>query len=35
MRVGILISGLIGGKVGTLFARAGHDVVVSCARSNA
>ncbi len=27
MRVGILGSGLMGGKLGTLFARAGHDVV--------
>jgi len=25
MRVGILGSGLMGGKLGTLFARAGHD----------
>ena len=33
MRVGILGSGLIGGKLGTLFARAGHDVVFSYARS--
>ena len=32
MRVGILGSGLIGGKLGTLFARAGHDVVFSYAR---
>ena len=29
MRVGILGSGLMGGKLGTLFARAGHDVVFS------
>ena len=29
MRVGILGSGLIGGKHGTLFARAGHEVVFS------
>jgi len=35
MRVGILGSGLMGGKLGTLFARAGHDVVFSYARSNA
>jgi 8-hydroxy-5-deazaflavin:NADPH oxidoreductase len=33
MRVGILGSGLIGGKLGTLFARAGHDVVFSYSRS--
>lgn len=34
MRVGILGSGLIGGKLGTIFARAGHEVVFSYARSN-
>jgi 8-hydroxy-5-deazaflavin:NADPH oxidoreductase len=33
MRIGILGSGLIGGKLGTLFARAGHAVVFSYARS--
>jgi predicted dinucleotide-binding enzyme len=33
MRVGILGSGLMGGELGTLFARAGHDVVFSYARS--
>ncbi len=33
MRVGILGSGLIGGKLGTLFARAGHEAVFSYARS--
>jgi predicted dinucleotide-binding enzyme len=33
MRVGILGSGLMGSKLGTLFARAGHDVVFSYARS--
>src|SRR5437588_1452296 len=33
MRVGILGSGLMGGKLGTLFARAGHGVVFSYARS--
>jgi predicted dinucleotide-binding enzyme len=33
MRVGILGSGLMGGTLGTLFARAGHDVVFSYARS--
>lgn len=32
MRVGIVGSGLMGGKLGTLFARAGHDVVFSYAR---
>jgi hypothetical protein len=32
MRIGILGSGLMGGKLGTLFARAGHDVVFSYAR---
>jgi 8-hydroxy-5-deazaflavin:NADPH oxidoreductase len=35
MRIGILGSGLMGAKLGTLFARAGHDVVFSYARSNA
>jgi|SRR5262245_14984784 len=35
MRIGILGSGLMGGKLGTLFARAGHDVVFSYARSDA
>lgn len=29
MRIGILGSGLMGGKLGTLFARAGHDVIFS------
>jgi len=33
MRVGILGSGLMGSKLGTLFARAGHEVVFSYARS--
>ena len=33
MRVGILGSGLMGGKLGTIFARAGHDVVFSYART--
>lgn len=33
MRIGILGSGLMGGKLGTLFARSGHDVVFSYARS--
>ena len=32
MRGGILGSGLMGGKLGTLFARAGHEVVFSYAR---
>ena len=35
MRIGILGSGLMGGKLGTLFARAGHEVVFSYARSQA
>jgi predicted dinucleotide-binding enzyme len=33
MRVGILGSGLMGGKLGTLFARSGHEVIFSYARS--
>ena len=33
MRIGILGSGLMGGKLGTIFARAGHHVVFSYARS--
>src|SRR5208282_2764036 len=33
MRVGILGSGLMGGKLGIIFARAGHEVVFSYARS--
>jgi len=32
MRIGILGSGLMGAKLGTIFARAGHDVVFSYAR---
>jgi predicted dinucleotide-binding enzyme len=32
MRVGILGSGLMGAKLGTIFARAGHDVVFSYSR---
>ena len=32
MRVGVLGSGLMGGKLGTIFARAGHEVVFSYAR---
>ena len=34
MRVGILGSGLMGGTPGTIFARAGHEVVFSYARSS-
>jgi predicted dinucleotide-binding enzyme len=34
MKIGILGSGLMGGKLGTLFARAGHEVVFSYARSD-
>jgi 8-hydroxy-5-deazaflavin:NADPH oxidoreductase len=34
MRIGILGSGLMGGKLGTIWARAGHEVVFSYARSN-
>jgi 8-hydroxy-5-deazaflavin:NADPH oxidoreductase len=33
MRIGILGSGLMGGKLGTIWARAGHDVVFSYARA--
>src|SRR5690348_13201513 len=33
MRIGILGSGLMGGKLGTIFAWAGHEVVFSYARS--
>ena len=33
MRIGILGSGLMGGKLGTLFARAGHEVIFTYARS--
>ena len=33
MRIGILGSGLMGGKLGTIFAQAGHEVVFSYARS--
>ena len=35
MRIGILGSGLMGGKLGTIFARAGHDVTFSYARTEA
>ena len=33
MRIGILGSGLMGSKLGTIFAKAGHDVVFSYSRS--
>jgi len=33
MRIGILGSGLMGGKLGIIFARAGHEVIFSYARS--
>jgi len=33
MRIGILGSGLMGGKLGTIWARAGHEVIFSYARS--
>src|SRR5579862_5532704 len=33
MRIGIIGSGLMGGKLGTLLARAGHEVTFSYARS--
>ncbi len=33
MRIGVLGSGLMGGKLGTIFARAGHEVVFSYAHS--
>src|SRR5438034_4022998 len=32
MRIGILGSGLMGGKLGTVWARAGHEVVFSYSR---
>jgi len=35
MRIGILGSGLIGGKLGTVLARAGHKVVFSYSRDPA
>ena len=35
MRIGILGSGLMGSKLGTIFARAGHEVVFSYARKDA
>ena len=34
MKIGILGSGLMGGKLGILFSGAGHDVVFSYARSD-
>ena len=34
MRIGILGSGLMGSKLGTIFARAGHEVVFSYSRDN-
>src|SRR4029077_19445431 len=34
MRIGILGSGLMGGKLGTIWARAGHEVIFSYARSD-
>lgn len=34
MRIAILGAGLMGGRLGTIFARAGHEVVFSYARSN-
>jgi predicted dinucleotide-binding enzyme len=33
MRIGILGSGLMGSKLGTIFARAGHEVVFSYSRN--
>jgi predicted dinucleotide-binding enzyme len=35
MRIGILGSGLMGSKLGTIFARAGHEVIFSYSRSDA
>src|SRR5438445_8534569 len=35
MRIGILGSGLMGGKLGTLFARGGHEVAFSYSRRQA
>ena len=35
MRIGILGSGLMGGKLGTIFARAGHQVIFSYSRREA
>ncbi|MDE1012610.1 MAG: NAD(P)-binding domain-containing protein, partial [Paraburkholderia fungorum] len=33
MRIGILGSGLMGGKLGTIFTRCGHEVIFSYSRS--
>jgi predicted dinucleotide-binding enzyme len=33
MRIGILGSGLMGGKLGTIFAKAGHEAIFSYSRS--
>jgi 8-hydroxy-5-deazaflavin:NADPH oxidoreductase len=33
MRIGSWVLGLMGGKLGTIFARAGHDVVFSYSHS--
>src|SRR4051812_36128699 len=35
VRIGILGSGLMGGKLGTIFVRAGHEVVFSYSRDDA
>jgi predicted dinucleotide-binding enzyme len=35
MRIGVLGSGLMGGKLGTIFARVGHEVVFSYSHSDA
>ncbi len=32
MRIGVLGSGLMGSKLGTIFARAGHEVIFSYSR---
>jgi predicted dinucleotide-binding enzyme len=34
MRIGILGSGLMGGKLGTIFARVGHEVTFSYVRND-
>src|SRR6516165_10595155 len=34
MKIGILGSGLMGSKLGTLFARAGHEVIFSYSRNS-
>ena len=34
MRIGILGSGLMGSKLGTVFARAGHEVIFSYSRNS-